>query len=61
MQTTKNGKGEIVGWRETYISNGEIVTVSSAGNMSTISKRNRTTGKVETKTSYGRLPMPPEK
>ncbi len=61
MQKMTNIKGEVIGWHENYISKDEIVTVSSVGNMSTISTRNLTTGKVETKTTYGRLPMPPEK
>jgi hypothetical protein len=62
MQVMRNSKGEIIAWLETYISNDEQVTVNSTvGGYSTITKRNLTTGKVETQTIFGRLPMPPEK
>jgi hypothetical protein len=61
MQKMTNIKGEVIGRLGTYISDGEHVTINSCGNISTITKRNMTTGKVETKTIFGKLPMPPER
>jgi hypothetical protein len=43
MQKMTKIKGEVIGWHENYISKDEIVTVSSVGNMSTVSTRNLTT------------------
>lgn len=54
MIITKNGKGNIVGWRETYVSDREIVNVSVIGNISTISTRDKKTGKIDSKTFFGK-------
>jgi hypothetical protein len=58
MLTMKNSKGEVTGWRETYISEREIVEVSVNGNINQITTRDRKTGKVETKTFFGTPLLP---
>ena len=58
MLISKNNKGEVTGWRETYISEREIVEVAVNGNINQITTRDRRTGKVETKTSVGKPLLP---
>jgi hypothetical protein len=58
MLISKDNKGNIIGWRETYISKDEIVDVSVIGNINTISTRDRATGKVESKTFFGKPLLP---
>lgn len=58
MLITKNNHGQIVGWRETYVSADESVDVSVHGKVSTIATRDRGTGKVETKTIVGTPLLP---
>jgi len=58
MLISKDSNGRIIGWRETYISADEIVNVSVGGNITTISTRNRTSGKVDSKTFFGKPLLP---
>lgn len=58
MLISKDNSGRIIGWRETYISADEIVNVSVGGNITTISTRNRTSGKVDSKTFFGKPLLP---
>jgi hypothetical protein len=58
MMVSKDNDGRIIGWRETYVSNNEIVDVSVNGNINTITTRDRTTGKVESKTFFGKPLLP---
>ena len=58
MIVSKDNSGRIIGWREVYIGDSEIVTVSVNGNINMISTRDRTTGKVETKTFFGKPLLP---
>ena len=58
MLVSKDNKGNVTGWLETYFSNKEIVTVSVNGNINTITTQDRTTGKTETKTFFGKSPLP---
>jgi hypothetical protein len=58
MLISKDNSGRITGWRETYVSEREIVDVSVNGNINTIMTRDRTTGKVETKTFFGKPLLP---
>jgi hypothetical protein len=58
MLITKDNSGKTIGWRETYQSKDESVDVSVHRNVSTITTRDRSTGKVETKTFVGRTPLP---
>ena len=58
MLISKDNGGKSIGWRETYHSKDESVDVSVQRNVSTITTRDRNTGKVETKTLVGRPLMP---
>lgn len=58
MLISKNNSGRTIGWRETYFSKDESVDVSVQRNVSTITARDRTTGKVDSKTFIGRTPLP---
>ena len=58
MIISKDNDGNINAWRETYISKDEIVDVSVNGNINTISTKDRTTGKVLSKTFFGKLLHP---
>jgi hypothetical protein len=58
MLITKNNSGRTIGWRETYFSKDESVDVSVHRNVSTITTRDRTTGRVDSKTFIGRTPLP---
>ena len=60
MLITKDSSGKTIGWRETYFSKDESVDVSVHRNVSTITTRDRNTGKIETKTFVGRTPLPSE-
>ena len=60
MLITKNNSGEVVGWRETYVSKDESVDVSVHGTVSTITTRDRNTGAVEMKTFIGTPLLPPD-
>jgi hypothetical protein len=57
MVVSKDNQGRIIGWRETYQSKDESVDVSVHRNVSTITTRDRSTGKVETKTFFGKTPL----
>lgn len=57
MLITKDNHGRVIGWRETYQSKDESVDVSVQRNVSTITTRDRSTGKVETKTFFGKTPL----
>ena len=48
----------IIGWREIYFSGDEIVNVTIGGNITTIFTRNRTSGRVDSKTLFGKPPLP---
>lgn len=58
MLISKDNKGKNIGYRETYFSKDESVDVSVQRNVSTITTRDRNTGKVETKTFVGTPLMP---
>lgn len=58
MVVSKDNQGRIIGWRETYFSKDESVDVSVHRDVSTITSRDRTTGKVVSKTFFGRTPLP---
>jgi hypothetical protein len=50
MLINKDNSGKTIGWRETYFSKDESVDVSVHRNVSTITTRDRTTGRVDSKT-----------
>ena len=58
MIISKNNKGEVIGYTETYIGPQENVTVSVNGNTTSISSFNRTTGKSDVKTFFGKPILP---
>jgi hypothetical protein len=58
MLTTKDNHGKTIGWRETYFSKDESVDVSVHRNLSTITTRDRNTGKVDMKTYFGKPLLP---
>ena len=58
MIISKDHDGRVIGWRESYISKDEIVDVSVNGNINTITTRDRTTGKVVSKTFFGKPLLP---
>ena len=58
MLITKDNQGKTIGWRETYQSKDESVDVSVHRNVSTITTRDRASGKVDSKTFIGRTPLP---
>jgi hypothetical protein len=57
MLISKDNGGKPIGWRETYVSKDETVDVSVHRNVSTVTTRDRTTGKVDTKPFFGRTPF----
>ena len=57
MLINKDNGGKTIGWRETYVSKDESVEVSAHRNVTTITTRDRTTGKVDSKTFFGRTPL----
>jgi hypothetical protein len=59
MLITKGNHDKTIGWRETYFSKDESVDVSVHRNVSTVTTRDRTTGKVEVKTLFGKTPILP--
>lgn len=58
MLINKDNSGRVIGWQEVYIGEREIVNVSVNGNISMISKRDRTTGQVESQTFFGKPLLP---
>jgi hypothetical protein len=54
MLINKDDHGWIIGWRETYQSKDESIDVSVHRNVTTISARDRNTGKIESKTFVGK-------
>jgi hypothetical protein len=58
MLITKNNRGQLIGWRETYFSKDESVDVSVHRNVSTITTRDRTTGEVDSRTFFGKPLLP---
>lgn len=59
MNISRNNKGEVTGWLETYYSPGKLTTVSVNGNITTISTQNQTTGAVKSETYFGTPLLPP--
>lgn len=69
MRCTKSNRGELrwsqakitkvaqIAWQETYFGKDETVNVSVVRNITTITTRDRTTGKVDSKTFFGRTPF----
>jgi len=58
MLVSKDNDGRVIGWMETYSSDGRIVTINVSRNFTTISSQDRTTGKVKSETFFGKPPLP---
>lgn len=58
MLISKDNRGKTIGWRETYFGANETVNVSVHRDVSTITTRDKATGKVDSKTFIGRPLMP---
>ncbi len=58
MLISKDNGGKTIGWRETHFSKDESVDVSVVRNITTISTRDKTTGKMESKTLLGTPLLP---
>ena len=58
MLISKDNGGKTIGWRETYQSKDESVDVPVHRNVTTVTTRDRNTGKVETKTFVGKPLLP---
>jgi hypothetical protein len=54
MLISKDNGGKTIGWRETYHSKDESVDVSVHRNVSTITTRDRNSGKIDSKTFVGK-------
>ena len=59
MNISRNNKGEVTGWQETYISSGKVTTVSVNHNFTTITTQDQNTGTVKSETFFGTPLMPP--
>ena len=57
MLISKSNSGRTIGWREMYVSKDESVDVSVHDTVSTITTRDRNTGKVDSKTFFGKTPF----
>lgn len=58
MVVSKDNNGHPVAWQETYFGANETVNVSVVRNVTTISTRDKTSGKVESKTFLGAPLLP---
>ena len=58
MLISKDNGDKPIGWRETYVSKDETVDVSVHRNVTTVTTRDRNTGKVETKKFVGKPLLP---
>lgn len=58
MLISKDNSGRITGWMETYFGNNETVTVSVNGSINNVMIQDRMTGKVESKTFFGKPLLP---
>jgi hypothetical protein len=58
MLINRDNSGKPIGFLETLISGERVVTVNQAGNITTITTRDRTSGEVKTETFFGSLPLP---
>lgn len=60
MVVSKDNKGRPIAWQETYFGSNETVNVSVVRNITTISTRDKTSGKVESKTFLGTPVLRPD-
>ena len=58
MLVGKDVDGKVVSWMETYFGDNETVIVNATRYSTTVSRQDRTNGKWETKTFFGKPPVP---
>jgi hypothetical protein len=58
MVKSKDNQGRPIAWQETYFGSNETVNVSVVRNITTISTRDKASGKVESKTFLGTPLLP---
>lgn len=59
MVINKDSNGRSIGFVETLVSNERVVTINQARQVTTITSRDRTSGKVQTETFFGAVPLTP--
>jgi hypothetical protein len=57
MIVSEDNDGKPIGFLETMVSNEQVVTVNQAGQVTTVTTRDRTNGEVKTETFFGSLPF----
>ena len=58
MIVNKDNDGKLIGFIETLVSNERVVTVNATQQATTVTTRDRSTGKVKTETFFGTVPLP---
>lgn len=58
MPISRDNRGKVIGWLETYSSGNRTVTANAGRNATTISTLDRKTGRVKSETFFGRPPLP---
>lgn len=58
MQIKRDSRGKVIGYRETYFSQDENVTVNTVGGLIITTTTDRRTGRVEIKTTFGQPVLP---
>jgi hypothetical protein len=57
MLINKDNNSKPIGFIETLVSNEHVITVNQSRQVTTVTTRDRSTGRVETQTFYGTLPL----
>lgn len=58
MEIKKDSTGRVIGYRETYFSQDQNVTVNTIGRLIITTTTDRRTGRVEIKTTFGQPVLP---
>jgi hypothetical protein len=57
MIVSKDNNGKPIGFIDTLVSNERVVTINQAGQVTTVTTRDRANGEVKTETFFGSLPF----
>jgi hypothetical protein len=60
MIINKDISGNPIGFIETLVSNERVITINQAGQVTTLTTRDRANGHVKTETFFGSLPLLPQ-
>ena len=60
MIVSKDNNEKPIGFIETLVSNEHVVTINQAGQVTTVTTRDRANGEVKTETFFGSLPLLPK-